>query len=77
MDGRLHTMTPEKQLASDANWMSWALAACGTLVLALLSLGYKDIKSKLDRIQKLERQVTELRAIIKIRLGVDVDDGNN
>lgn len=51
-------------------WWEWALGACGIIILFLLGLGISDIRRRLNKIDRLDREIVA----IKTKLGMEVEN---
>lgn len=45
----------------DQSIVSWILGVCGTLILLLISLGIKDIREKMEKVDRLCLEIEKLR----------------
>ena len=45
----------------DQSIVSWILGVCGTLILFLISLGIKDIREKMEKVDRLYLEIEKLR----------------
>ena len=45
----------------DQSIVSWILGVCGTLILFLISLGIKDIREKMEKVDRLCLEIEKLR----------------
>jgi hypothetical protein len=45
----------------DQSIVSWILGVCGTLILFLISLGIKDIREKMEKVDHLCLEIEKLR----------------
>ena len=45
----------------DQSIVSWILGVCGTLILFLIGLGIKDIRGKMEKVDRLCLEIEKLR----------------
>lgn len=45
----------------DQSIVSWILGVCGTLILFLIGLGIKDIREKMEKVDRLCLEIEKLR----------------
>jgi hypothetical protein len=45
----------------DQSIVSWILGVCGTLILFLISLGIKDIRERMEKVDRLCLEIEKLR----------------